>query len=93
MNVIHYLKQFATWFNRTPVANFVYRLTAFCCAILVYAVVMSLMLMLLLLLALYKLSFGLVLPKQQRDFNNMNPNSEKTNKHFSEHSLPVLPKW
>jgi len=53
------------------------------------------MLVLLLALALYKLTFGLLTPKQQGQGNvyDMEPDSENSSSHFGEYKLPVLPKW
>jgi len=95
MSVTHYLKQFSTWLTKTPIVQFTVRLLFFCSGLLVYMVVMSFMLTLLLLLGLYKLTFGLLSPKQKRQGNvyDMESESEHTKKHFSEHTLPALPKW
>jgi len=93
MNATHYLQQFATWLNRTPIVQFTYRLAAFCCAIVVYIAMFSLMLLLLLPLLVYQLMFTLLAPKQYRHFGNMNADGESTGNHFTAHKLPVLPRW
>ena len=93
MKVSHYLKQGIAWFNSTWIANFIYRLSAFCCGLLIYVSVMSFMLILLLLLALYKLSFGLIMSQQQNDAFNSEPGSDNAKDHFNAHKLPALPKW
>lgn len=93
MNIIHYLKQCTTWFGTTPIARFIVRLTVFCCALLVYTVVMSFMLILLISLSLYKLSVGLIPSNQRRDFGNVERCNDKASEHVTEHELPALPKW
>jgi len=97
MKFTHYLKKSATWLSKTPLVQFIARLTAFCCGLLVYMVVMSFMLILLLLLGLYKLTFGLLSPKQQSpaqgNVYDMEPDTKNANSHFGDPKLPTLPKW